>query len=79
MAGKSITTANLVVALNEYTISSWDDLPQTDPQDEGSKLKQGLANATGNPVRKWTINAVNNGLKTDEVEDILLLMTYKLA
>jgi len=74
---KAITTSGLTVKLNEYSISSWADFPQNDPTD--NKLKLGEVNATGNPIKKWTIDGGNNGLKVDEVEDILLLMTYKIG
>jgi len=75
--GKTITTSGLTVKLNEYSISSWTDFPQNDPSD--NKLKEGDITAAGSPVKKWTIDGGKNGLKPEEVDDILLLMTYRIG
>lgn len=46
--------------------------------DDKNKIKGGTVNLSGNPDKKWTIDAGTNGLNKDHLEDILLLIKYRI-
>ena len=60
---------------------SWSDgydISFGDISDEKNKIKGGKVDLSGNPDKKWTINAGINELDKETLEDILLLVRYKV-
>ena len=41
-----------------------------------SNMKVGGLSVTCTPIRKWTINAGLDGLNKEELDDVLILLTY---
>ncbi|MEW5744518.1 MAG: neuraminidase-like domain-containing protein [Nitrospirota bacterium] len=70
-------------ALKMGTVAvAWDageDIAMTGSAGEKDKLKGGAVALQGSPLQKWSIDAGDNGLDKDAVEDILVLMKYKVT
>ena len=63
---------------NTVNWSTGDDIEYPGVSGNKNKIKGGTVNLTGNPDKKWTIDVGTNGLNKDHVEDILLLIKYKI-
>lgn len=77
--GSTITTGGLSIKLNSFTASAWADFPNDGSVDPVFILKEGAIALNGDPVKKWTLDAGNGGLKKEEVEDVLILMKYTIV
>jgi len=77
--GETITTTGLSVKLNAFSISSWSDFPNDGSVTPDLLLKEGSASANGTPLKKWKIDAGNNGIKKEEVDDIIIVMKYTVS
>jgi hypothetical protein len=66
-----INTAGLMLAVNgEVPAGAWSNFKQTE-------IKSATYDSlTDNPVKSWMIDAGNNGLKKDEIDDLLILVRY---
>jgi hypothetical protein len=42
-------------------------------------LKEGNLSLSGDPIRKWIIDAGSDGLDKEELDDILILLKYKAS
>ncbi|HRE52464.1 MAG TPA: neuraminidase-like domain-containing protein [Flavitalea sp.] len=79
IAGEMITTAGLTLKIGNFSISSWSDFPADPSLQNDLKLKEGSADINGPLIRKWIINAGNNGLKKEEIDDIMIVMKYTIG
>ncbi|MEO5563675.1 MAG: hypothetical protein ABIR18_09580, partial [Chitinophagaceae bacterium] len=79
VSGETITTGGLTVKLNAFSISSWSDFPSDGSVSGDLLLKEGSASANGTPLKKWKIDAGNNGIKKEEVDDIIIVMKYSVS
>jgi hypothetical protein len=43
---------------------------------ENDKIKAGTVRLNGSPIKKWKIDAGNNGIAKDKIDDILILIKY---
>jgi len=78
---KSITLpASLIV--NETNTISWtdgDDVSYLGSTGDKNKIKGGTVSITaGSPIKKWDIDAGVDGLNKEELDDILILIKYKI-
>lgn len=46
---------------------------------DNDKLKGGIIQESGSPIKKWIIDAGTNGLNKNDTEDILLLIKYQIS
>jgi Tc toxin complex TcA C-terminal TcB-binding domain len=67
-----VNTNNLTLKVNDVTINSgsWTSFTET--------IKQSILNLTGKPDKTWTIDAGVDGFDKEELDDILILMQYKI-
>jgi hypothetical protein len=71
--GKTITTAGLNLVVNEEAAGgAWANFKQTE-------IKTTLYGISGSPIGLWTMDAGNNGLKADEIDDVLILLRYTIS
>jgi hypothetical protein len=55
--------------VNSLSVGLWENFDE-------SNMKVGGLSGTGTPIRKWTINAGLDGLNKEELDDVLILLTY---
>jgi len=60
----------LVVKINNGEIKIWSNSPY--------EMKTASATLTGTPFKEWTIDAGTNGLKKDELDDMFIILEYKV-
>ena len=70
--------SNMSVNGTNVSWSDGYDISFGDISDEKNKIKGGKVDLSGNPDKKWTINAGINELDKETLEDILLLVRYKV-
>ena len=70
--------SNMSVNGTNVSWSDGYDIAFGDISDEKNKIKGGKVDLSGNPDKKWTINAGINELDKETLEDILLLVRYKV-
>ncbi|MEK7397543.1 MAG: hypothetical protein AAB116_11475 [Candidatus Poribacteria bacterium] len=63
----------------EVTWSSGDDIKMPDATSNKDTIRGGAVELSGNPIETWTINAGNNGLDKDVLDDILILVKYSIS
>lgn len=68
---EAVNTASLRLTVNSSEVGTWTNFPGSDPI-----LLEGEAALTGNPLGLWTIDAGTNGLSSEELDDILILLNY---
>jgi hypothetical protein len=56
-------------------VGSWKAFPE-DPEDKSEKLQKADISLSGDPIKKWTIDAGTNGLDKEKLDDILILLKY---
>lgn len=64
-------TTGLALKINNANVGGWSTI--------GENLKEGNVSLSGNPIRKWMIDAGTEGLDREELDDILILLKYKTA
>jgi hypothetical protein len=78
--GNTITPPNpCKVNGKNVTWAAGDDIGHSASTGGKNKLKGGTIALTGSPVKKWTLDAGLNGLDTGKLDDIILLMKYKIS
>jgi hypothetical protein len=79
MPGKSITIP-VGMKIDDLNISweNGEDISFTGSDGNINKIKGGIAVLTGSPVRTWNINAGQSGLIKEEIDDILILLKYRI-
>ena len=63
---------------NTVTWTASDDIALAGNTGDTNKLKGGTVSLNGTPVKKWTIDISNNDLNKNDLEDILILIKYKI-
>ena len=77
--GKTIVIpASLEINNIAVSASTSDDIERPGANGNIDKIKAGTVILTGNPIKVWTIDAGNNVLDKNNVEDILILIKYKI-
>ena len=68
-----IDISGLTFKVNNVIIpgGAWSDFGQN-----GEKIKVSELSITGTPIMKWTIDSGLDGLKKEELDDILVLLRY---
>jgi len=72
---KSITTNGLLLKIKDKVVdaTAWKAF-------DGSAIQTArLADLTGDPTGVWAIDSSNNGLKKEEIDDILILFNYTIS
>lgn len=64
-----VDTTGLTLKINNANVGAWSTI--------GENMKEGNVSLSGNPIRKWTINAGADGFDKEELDDILILLKYK--
>ena len=65
-----VTKIGPTIKVNNKAIVSWIDFAEN--------LKEGTVTILGNPITKWSINAGANGLDPEKLDDILILLRYRI-
>jgi hypothetical protein len=73
--GVSLTPHNIIV--NETNID-WSSEADIVCPWSNNTIIAGSAGFTGSPIKKWIVDAGVNGLNKDELDDILILIKYKI-
>jgi hypothetical protein len=63
---------------NPVTWNSAEDISVNGDASENDKIKTGTVSLTGSPLQKWKIDAGVNGINKDKVDDILVLIKYRI-
>jgi hypothetical protein len=63
---------------NSVTWGASDDIAFPGAAADKNKIKGGTVNLSGDPIKKWTLDAGNNGLNKDDLDDILILLNYRI-
>ncbi|MEG4576203.1 neuraminidase-like domain-containing protein [Microcoleus sp. N3A4] len=63
-----IATTGLTLKVNNANVSSWNDFAEN--------MKAGIVSLSGNPIKKWIIDAETNSIDKDKLDDILILLKY---
>ncbi len=63
---------------NTVVFSPGDDIAQPGSNENMNKIKGGSFNTNDDPVGKWTIEAGNGGLDTENLDDVVLAIKYKI-
>jgi hypothetical protein len=58
--------------------NSLEDIPLTGNTGSNDIIKVGSVSLTGSPLGTWRINAGNQGIDKDKIEDILILIQYQI-
>jgi len=77
---KSITLPTLlnINGTNSVTWNAADDIGHSASTGEVNKIKGGTFALSGSPIKEWNMNAGVNGLLKEELDDILILIKYKI-
>lgn len=80
VAGTTVTVpSNLKInGNNTVSWSAAEDIELPGAAGNTDKIKGGTVNLTGSPVKQWTIEAGTGGFDKDNLEDILVLIRYKI-
>jgi hypothetical protein len=76
----AVTPATLNI--NGANTVAWDtgeDIDMPGSSGDKDKIKGGTVNLSGTPIKTWSINTGNNGLDKDSLDDILILVQYKVS
>jgi hypothetical protein len=82
-SGQSITLPNNY-KIDANKIVNWDDNEDIDhgtriSTTKKDRIKGGTVTVNGSPIKSWSIGAGVNDLKKDELDDILILIKYKIT
>lgn len=72
------TPASFNLNGSSVTWADGDDIVFPGATGNKNKLKGGTVNLTGDPIKQWTIDAGNNGINKDNLDDILILLKYRI-
>ncbi len=64
---------------NDTTWAAGEDIALTGSDGNTNKIKGGSVTLNGDPVRKWTLDAGNNGFNKNDLEDVLILIKYSIV
>jgi hypothetical protein len=69
--------------INGENSVNWENLPDipmagNTGNNDTDKLKGGTVSLTGSAFKIWTIDAGNQGIEKDKIEDILILIEYRI-
>ncbi len=63
---------------NTVVFSPDDDIAQPGSNENTNKIKGGSFNTNDDPIGKWTIEAGNGGLDTNNLDDVVVVIKYKI-
>ena len=67
--------------INEGNTVAWDsaiDIVADENSSENDKIKAGTVSLSGSPFKKWKIDGGTNKIDKEKIEDILILIKYKI-
>ena len=77
--GKQITTTNLKFKVKDEDVGPWTPFINAETNVKSDVQTALLSEVTGDPTGTWNVASSNNGLKKDEVEDVMVLLNYTIT
>ena len=74
-----VGTTDLVININNTDISKSAWVILRDSNGNDTSIMEANVSLSGDPIKKWTINAGANGFDKEELDDILILLRYSAS